>query len=41
MNCPDKANFFCDDGLGRSVARVGTVEAAKVWKTCWTLGALG
>ena len=30
MNCPDKANFYCEDRLGRSVVRVGKVEGAVV-----------
>ena len=30
MNCPDKANFYCGDRLGRSVVRVGKVEGAVV-----------
>ena len=30
MNCPDKANFYCGDQLGRSVVRDGKVEGAVV-----------
>ena len=30
MNCPDKANFYCGNRLGRSVVRVGKVEGAVV-----------
>ena len=30
MNCPDKASYFCKDGWGRSVARVGRVEGTAV-----------
>ena len=30
MNCPDKANFYCGDRLGRSVVRVSKVEGAMV-----------
>ena len=30
MNCPSKASYFCKDGWGRSVARVGQVEGTAV-----------
>ena len=30
MHCPEKANYFCKDGRGWSVARVGIVEGTAV-----------